>query len=474
MTADGGRGEPFRMSDTAQSQTGQEGESLSVVQAARGLCRLLRAEGYEALFVGGCVRDRLLGLPMKDIDIATSARPEAISALLPRTRLGGVSFGVARVPFLGHGFEVTTFRRDGRYVDLRRPLEVTYGTRSDDYRRRDFTVNALFEDPETGEVIDHGTGLADLRARLLRCVGEPDERFREDALRLLRAVRFAARLDFQIEDATWAAMIRNAELISFLSAERLFDELTAMLTGPAPARALRLMDSAGMLEHLIPELLPLKGCEQGREFHPEGDVWTHTMLCLEKLEPRARLTAWATLLHDIGKPTTFVRDEATGRITFYEHQSVGARMAEEILRRLRAPAAFIDDVASVVGRHMMFMSVPQMRKSTLRRFLGAPTIEADLAVHRADCLGAHGDLAHWHFCRDALARLQQEGDEPALPKPMVTGNDLIALGWKPGPDLGAMLRRLHDQQMEGAFASREDALEAARRLTPTDSRTALP
>lgn len=418
----------------------------------------LRAAGHSAWFVGGGVRDRLLGLEAKDHDLATDARPEVVAAIFPQARLVGASFGVTLVPMGEERIEVATFRRDGAYLDHRHPESVAYGSMEDDAARRDFTVNALFEHPETGDICDFHGGLADLRARRLRCVGDPRRRFREDALRLLRAVRFAARLGFEIEQETWLAMRELAPTIDYVSPERQRDELTAMFTGPDPRRALELLDGALLLPIILPEIDAMHGVEQRKRIHPKGDVFVHTALVLHHVEPRSAINAWAALLHDVGKPPTFARDPETGKITFYGHQKVGAVMAREILERFKASREVIDTVAGVVARHMDFMNVTRMNRATLRRFLGAPTIEHDLAVHRADCLGSWGKLDSWEFCRTALEQLRAE-EGAAVPPPLVTGHDVMALGVPAGKRVGELLRTIQDWQLEGVVTTREEALE---------------
>lgn len=424
-------------------------------QAATTVVARLREAGHTAYFVGGCVRDRLLALPVKDIDIASSARPEEVARLFEDVRFVGASFGVSLVRVEGFCFEVTTFRRDGRYLDHRHPESVSYGTIEDDAARRDFTVNALYHDPLEDQTIDLVGGVEDLNAKVLRAVGEPTKRFREDALRLLRAIRFATRLGFEVEKQTWSALCDQAPTIQFVSAERQRDELTAMLSGPSPVRAIALLDRSNLLHWLLPEIEAMKGVEQGKQYHPEGDVFVHTCLVLEKLEPRTPETAWAALLHDVGKPPT--ADTSRGKFTFYDHDKVGATMAVEILSRLRFSNDFIEHVSDVVRRHMMFKNITDMRQSTLRRFLAAPTIETDLAVHRADCLGSHGMLSNWEYANSAIKKLGEQST-PKLPDPLLRGDDLLAMGMKPGPALGDLLREAMDLQLEGEFADREHAL----------------
>lgn len=436
-------------------------------EGALEVARRLTGAGFQACFVGGCVRDQLLGLPIKDFDIATNARPEQVTPLFDGAKLVGAKFGVVLVRVVGIDYEVATFRRDGQYLDHRHPDTVSYGTMEDDVQRRDFTINALFMDPATRQVTDLVGGLPDLKAGVLRCVGEPGKRFNEDALRLLRAIRFAIRFGFEIEPLTWQAMREHAPTIQYVSPERQRVELTTILCGRNAGRAVRLMEESGLLHWLLPEIVALKGVEQGREFHPEGDVYTHTLLVLEAVEPRTVVNVWGALLHDVGKAATFRRDPETRRISFHEHEEVGAAMAREILARLRFGNDEIEAIASVVSRHMMFLHVRQMKESTLRRFISAPTIENDLAVHRADCLGSNGKLDYWEEVRRRMSEFSQRA-EPVIPAPLVTGNDLMALGYRPGPKLGAVLKAVGEKQLDGELRSKEDALCWLQALAPND------
>jgi len=431
--------------------------SSVLAMAGRAVTARLRAAGHEAWFVGGCVRDALLGVELKDIDIATSATPGQVGAIFPGSRFVGAKFGVALVRERGLDFEVATFRRDGAYLDHRRPATVSFGSRQDDTRRRDFTVNALFADPVTGEVIDEVGGRADLDARLIRCVGDPAERIREDALRMLRAVRFAARFGFEIEPATIAAIRNHAETIEFISPERQRIELTGFLTGPHPGRGLQLLHETALLRWVLPEIDAMRGVEQGAEYHPEGDVFVHTCLVLDKLEPRSAINAWAALLHDVGKPRTIQRGE-DGAITFYNHHNIGAEMAEAILGRLRFSTDEIETIRDVVARHMTFMNITRMRASTFRRFVGSPTIDHDLAVHRADCLGSLGRLDYYEYTVEKMRELQSQAGG-AMPPPLITGHDIMDLGIPAGPLVGEWLRRVQDLQLEGGLTTRKAAID---------------
>lgn len=431
-----------------------------MIATARGIVGRLRDAGHSAWFVGGCVRDRLLGIPVKDVDIATSARPEDVESIFPRVRFVGARFGVALVMESDFTFEVATFRKDGHYRNHRHPVSVSPGTMEDDAARRDFTINALYQDPFTDEVVDLVGGQDDLRAGRVRCVGDPRRRFNEDALRLLRAIRFSARFGFELEEATSSAMRELAHTIEYISPERHREELTRMLLQDNPSQSFRTMDDAGLLRWVLPEIDAMKGVEQGRTWHPEGDVFQHTMLVIDHVEPRTVVNCWAALLHDVGKPPTYERD-AAGHITFYDHQYVGGEMAEEIMGRLRFSTEEIQSVAAIVRRHMTFKDITRMKKSTLRRFLSAPTIDGDLAVHRADCLGSRGFLEYYDYAREKLDELASR-EEPVLPPRLLNGRDLIALGFVPGPVFQRILSALEDKQMEGEIADREAAIEWVR------------
>ena len=425
-------------------------------ETATRIVRRLREAGYEALFAGGCVRDRLLGRVAHDIDIATSARPEQVQNLFPRTVAVGAQFGVVVVLDHGAEFQVATYRADGAYIDGRRPESVTYTTAEGDALRRDFTINGLFFDPLENRILDFVGGEADLRIGIVRAIGDPGDRFGEDKLRLLRGVRFAATLGFQIDPATWDAIRARARDIVAVSAERIRDELEKIFLHPSRVRGFDLLDESGLLEILLPEVAEMKGCEQPPEFHPEGDVFVHTRLMLSLLPESVSLPlVFAVLFHDIGKPPTFFRDE-TGRVRFNGHESVSATMAEMILERLRFSNAESDAVLAGVKNHMAFKDVQHMRVATLKRFLARTTMDDELALHRVDCLGSHGMLDNYDFL---LAKREEFSHEPLIPPPLVSGNDLIALGWKPGPHFKKILEAVQVRQLEGALSSREDALD---------------
>jgi poly(A) polymerase len=438
-------------------------DSLSL--EATKLVRRLRESGFIAYFAGGSVRDALLRKPPKDIDIATEAEPADVQKLFSRTVAVGVKFGVVRVLEGGVEFEVATFRSDGVYLDGRRPESVTFSSPEEDAKRRDFTINGMFYDPLADQVVDFVGGKSDLESHLVRAIGNPDERFAEDHLRLLRAVRFAAALEFEIEPATWQAVIQNAEQIKTVSQERIRDELVKIMADPHRARGLDLLDSSGLLQHILPEVSRMHGCEQPPQFHPEGDVYVHTRLMLSLLPPDASpLLALSVLLHDIGKPPTYSFDEADQRIRFNGHDQVGAGMALEIMTRLRFSNQEIDTVVEAIRQHMVFKDTPNMRPAKLRRFMGRGNFPLELELHRVDCLGSHGDLENYNL----LFNKQKEFEnEPIIPPPLLSGRDLIALGLKPGPRFGEILEAVQTAQLDGEIKDRAGALQLLQRLEPS-------
>ena len=422
---------------------------------AISILRTLHAAGHEAWLVGGCVRDELRGAVPKDFDIATDARPEQVEAIFPKTIGVGKSFGVMLVLEGGEQFEVATFRAESGYTDGRRPDSVTFGDAEADALRRDFTINGIFLNPVTNELRDWVGGEADLKAGVLRTIGDPAERFGEDHLRLLRAVRFAAQLDFQIEPATFAAVQQHAENINRVSAERIRDELLKLFRPPHAARGLDLLRDSGLLAHVLPEMMLTIGCEQSPEYHPEGDVYKHIRLMLDKMPADAPAELpWTILLHDIAKPATASLGE-DGRIHNYGHDKLGAEMAEVILVRLKFPRKQIDEIVFTVREHMHLAVAPKMRKAKLRRMLLRPTFELELEQHRIDCLGSHAKLDIYNFLRAEQAALEEM---PALIKPLVTGRDLIELGIKPGPPMGKLLNEIRDHQLAEELSTREEAL----------------
>lgn len=425
-------------------------------QTAIAMARRLRDAGHLAYFAGGCVRDRLLGKDPKDYDIATSATPAEVLRIFPGANEVGAHFGVVIAKSHGHAVEIATFRTDGSYRDGRRPESVTYSSPEDDARRRDFTINGLFEDPENGEVIDYVGGRSDLEAGILRAIGTPAERFAEDSLRLLRALRFAVTLDFEIEPATWSAITDHADGLRRIAAERIRDEFSRIITLPARARALEMLVRSGLIHHFLPEIMALIGCEQPPEWHPEGDVFIHTKIMLAMLPAEAPLElCLAVLLHDIAKPPTQTRDADTGRIRFNGHEALGATMTRDILNRLRYPNQVIDDVSFMVSRHMQFMNVRHMRVATLKRFMAASTFPLELELHRVDCASSNGCLDNLDF---VLAKRTEFASAPLIPTPLVTGRDLIELGLTPGPRFRELLDFLQTEQLEGRMNHRESAL----------------
>jgi len=432
----------------------------SGVEAAREVVRALRQAGFEALFAGGCVRDALLGRLIADVDIATSATPDQVERLFAgRTVPVGKAFGVVVVLHGRFSFEVATFRLDGKYADGRHPDGVTFASAEEDAKRRDFTINAMFGDPESGRVVDDVGGLADLDARVIRAVGDPAVRFREDRLRMMRAVRFASVLGFRIDAATLSAVAAHAADISDVSAERIAAEFVRLLCeSPKPSVGLNLLRETGLLVRFLPEVQALYGTRQPPRFHPEGDVWTHTCLMLDETPvPRDPDLAWGILLHDVGKPATACEqacEEGGMRIRFPNHAPVGARMAEAILSRLRQPVARIDAVRALVAGHMQFMEAPKMRRAKLRRFLGADGFHNMLELMRLDVLYSNKDFGSWRFLRDSFESFRTE---PVLPPPLVRGRDLVAWGVPPGPEVGRLLGVLYDEQLDGRLTTLEEA-----------------
>ena len=420
----------------------------------------LRSRGHKAYWVGGCVRDRLLDRPVKDRDVATSALPDEVAAIFPDARRFGRQFGVVVVPDDDGHTEVATFRRDHGYSDGRRPDRVTYTTdEREDVERRDFTINGMLQGPDGGVPIDFVGGQEDLRLKLVRAIGDPMLRFTEDRLRMLRAVRFAASLGFEIEAATMAAIRRLAPLIDGVAAERVRDELGRLLTEGQPRRGFELLAECELLGRLLPEVAALRGVAQPPEFHPEGDVWNHTMGMLEQLREPSEPLAWGVLLHDVGKPDTFERAD---RIRFHGHVQRGVELAKAICSRLRFSNADSDHVVSLVGNHMKFMDLKRMRPAKLRRFLQQPSFDDHLELHRLDCLASHGKLDNHDF---ATERVRQLAAEEPLAR-LLTGHDLIAAGYTPGPIFSVILSAVEELQVEGGVSSRAEALQFIRDRFP--------
>jgi poly(A) polymerase len=459
-------------------------------EAALRIVETLRVEGHQAYLAGGCVRDLLLARTPADYDVATSATPDIVLNLFPRTFAVGAHFGVVLVadetldeaPPLEDApdsaprysvTEVATFRCDGIYSDGRHPDQVRYTTRpEEDVQRRDFTINGLLLDPARipnlaatpspaearSAVLDHVGGLADLDAGIIRAIGNPTRRFHEDQLRLLRAVRFAARFGYTIEPATLAAIRDLSARIHSVSRERVRDELTKMLTEGRARRAFELLDETDLLVQVLPEISNMKGIQQPPQFHPEGDVFIHTMLLLQQLPPRCpRTLAWGALLHDVGKPPTF--RVAPDRIRFDGHVEVGVAMAAEICRRLRFSNEDTRQILALVDNHMRFADAPRMKASTLKRFFRLPCFEEHLELHRMDCMAAHANLEIYNYVSE---RYHTIAEEEFRPRPLLTGDDLIAAGYAPGPQFKEMLQAAEDAQLEGVIATKEEALALVR------------
>jgi poly(A) polymerase len=435
---------------------GQFIPATEVRKTAERVAQTLRNSGYQAYFVGGCVRDILRGVQPKDYDVATDARPDEVIHLFPGSLAVGAQFGVVCVIERDQRIEVATFRSDGLYSDGRRPDEVRFSREPhEDVMRRDFTVNGLLMDPSTGDVLDFVEGRQDLDRHLIRAIGNPEHRFDEDKLRMLRAVRFATTLEYQIDPATLAAIRRLGPKLTVVSAERTRDELLRILTSGHARRGFELLDETGLLPVILPEIARMKGVEQPPQFHPEGDVWTHTLLMLESLAKDCSPTlAMGVLLHDVGKPPTF--RVAPDRIRFDNHVMVGARMAEEICRRLRFSQDQTSQVVSLVENHLRFRDAPQMRESTLKRFLRLNRFEEHLELHRLDCLSSHGNLENYEFVR---RKLQELPPDAIHPRPLINGDNLIAMGYRPGPRFKEILQAVEDAQLEERILSRDDAVK---------------
>lgn len=428
------------------------------------IVRRLQAAGFAAFWVGGCVRDFLLGRDPQDYDIATDAQPAQVEKLFKRTLAVGRKFGVMIVVEAKHQFQVATFRAEEEYQDGRHPTKVVFSNAEADAQRRDFTVNGLFYDPVAKKLHDWVGGEQDLRAKIIRTIGSPEERFTEDHLRLLRAVRFAAQLNFEIELQTFAAVRTLAAKIRLISAERIRDELIKLFApgkvGQASslsinrrdacstiaARGLVLLRDSGLLPFVLPELAATIACEQSPDYHPEGTVFEHIRLMLDKMPANAPASLpWAVILHDIAKPATAEREARTGAIHFYGHEKIGAAMAERLLTRLRFPKKQIGEIVACVRQHMQFKDVKEMRTATLRRLLLRETFPLELELHRLDCLGSHGDLELYDFLVAQAAALKKK---PTIRPPLLTGKDLIKLGMKPGPAMGALLNEIREKQLQ--------------------------
>jgi poly(A) polymerase len=444
--------------------------SSDKAQQATRIALALRESGYSAYLAGGCVRDLLLGREPADYDVTTSATPQEVMRLFPQTYAVGAQFGVVLVPVRSdspegerdnYAIEVATFRSDGAYSDGRHPDQVQFSSDARlDVQRRDFTINGLLLDPVTQEVLDFVEGRRDLEQGIIRAIGEPHQRFSEDKLRLLRAVRFAARFGYAIDDQTFAAIRELAPQIHQVSLERIRDEILKMLTEGRARRAFELLDQTGLLQQVLPEIKKMQGVQQPPQFHPEGDVWVHTLMLLEGLPAGGSKTlALGALLHDVGKPPTF--RVAEDRIRFDEHAEIGTRMAEEICSRFRLSNDETEQVCALVANHMRFGDVRRMKDSTLKRFFRLPRFEEHLELHRLDCMGSHRGLELYDFAQEKLRSLPAEQIRPRL---LITGDDLIAAGYTPGPQFKDLLTAVEDAQLEGTISNREDAMELVNRL----------
>lgn len=435
---------------------------MNAREHAEQICARLRDAGYRALFNGGCVRDIILGREPADYDVCTDARPERVAKIFPGSLKVGAQFGVVIVVEDGSQTEVATFRSDIGSADGRHPERVEFSNSpEEDVQRRDFTINGLLMDPRSSEVLDFVGGQADIQAKIVRAIGEPELRFEEDNLRMLRAVRFASRFGYSIEPRTFAAIRKLASQIYQVSQERIRDELTKMLTEGAARRAFELLDESGLLREVLPEIARMKGVEQPSQFHPEGDVWTHTLLMIEKLQASApRTLAWGVLLHDVGKPPTF-RPPAgpNDRIRFDDHVAVGVRISEDISRRLRFSNEDTEQIASLIANHMRFKDVPSMKNSTLKRFVRLPRFEQHLELHRLDCLSSHGSLSSYDWVQRFLAETPPEA---VRPERLLSGEDLKNMGFRPGPVFKEILDAVEDSQLEGKIGTRDQALDFVR------------
>jgi poly(A) polymerase len=429
-------------------------------KVAREIVARLRESGHIAYFAGGCVRDMVRGLTPKDYDVVTDARPETVQTLFPRTFAVGAHFGVIIVLEKGFQFEVATFRSDDAYIDGRHPSAVHFSSPEEDAQRRDFTINGMFYDPVAEKLIDFVGGCADIDAKLVRAIGDPARRFAEDRLRMLRAVRFATVLDYQIDKNTWDALVANASSINQISAERIRDELMRIFQSPNRVRGWDLLDGSGLMRAILPELDAMKGVLQPEQFHPEGDVFVHTRLMLQMLPAEVSVSlVFAVLFHDVAKPVTATVDK-TGRIRFNEHDRIGAEMTEAIMRRLRFSGAEIEATVEMVRQHMVFKDAPNMRVAKLKRFMARSTFDEELELHRVDCESSHRMLDNYEFL---LRKREEFANEPIIPSPLMRGDDLIALGLKPGPKFGQILEAVETRQLEGTLRTREEALEWVKR-----------
>src|SRR5256884_9859735 len=424
-------------------------------KTAREIAARLRESGHVAYLAGGCVRDIVRGQTPKDFDIATDAKPENVQKLFPRTYAVGAHFGVILVVEDGFQFEVATFRSDEAYIDGRHPSAVHFSSPKEDARRRDFTINGMFLDPASNKVIDLVGGEADIGAKLVRAIGEPAQRLAEDRLRMLRAVRFATALDYQIDERTWDALVSSASSINQISGERIRDEVVRIFLSSNRVRGWDLLDASGLMSAILPELQAMKGVLQPEQFHPEGDVFVHTRLMLSLLPETVSIPlVFAVLFHDVAKPVT-ARVAEAGRIRFNEHDRIGAEMTEAIMRRLRFSRAEIEATVEMVRQHMVFKDAPNMRVAKLKRFMARPTFEEELELHRVDCESSHRMLDNYEFL---LRKREEFANEPIIPPSLVRGDDLIELGLKLGPRFCELLEAVETRQLEGTLRTSDQAL----------------
>jgi len=431
----------------------------SLYRTAEQIVRRMQEAGHKTLFAGGCVRDLLLGRTPKDYDIVTSASPEQVQALFRRSRPIGSAFGVVLVVEGRYSYEVATFRADGAYSNGRRPDGVVFTGIREDASRRDFTMNGMYWDPVSDETIDLVGGRRDLRAALVRTIGDPHERLREDYLRIMRAVRFAGRFGFRIEEKTGRAIRELAGLVEQIAPERVHQELRIMLTDARPALCLRMMDELGVLGHVLPELEGARGCEQPENYHPEGDVFVHSILTVEKLGPNPDFVlAMAALLHDVGKPEASRR---SGPKQFPEHERIGCDVARAICRRLRLPNNETDRICWLVHRHMYFKDARKMKQSTLKTLFADPGFDQLAELHRADALASWGNLDDYDYVLEKRRSLPPESIDPP---PLINGRDLIARGYRPGPSFRRILDAVREMQLQGEISTPQEALSQAGRI----------
>ena len=431
---------------------------MSIKQNAIDIVKTLQDHGYKALFAGGCVRDMIMGKKSADYDIATNALPQDVMHIFEKTIPVGVQFGVIIVVKEGYNYEVATFRTEGSYSDGRHPDYVAFSTPEGDVRRRDFTINGLLYDPIKNEILDYVGGQEDIKTGVIRTIGDPIERFTEDKLRMIRAARFACRFNFPIYEETRKAIIKLAGNIQVVSAERIREELEKILTGPNTYIGIRLLDELNLLQEILPEVSGMKGVRQPENFHPEGDVFVHTLLCLSKMENPSWTLAMGILLHDIGKPITF---EESDRIRFNLHEKVGADMTAKICNRLKTSNAEKDRIVWLVQKHLYFKDAQKMRLSKLKRLFASDGYTELAELCRIDALASSGDLSDYNYCQEMYGKLTHEEIKPKL---LINGSDLIALGLKPGPLFKEILTKIEDEQLEGSLKTKEAAMEKVKLL----------